>query len=258
MNELLVDPIGAAWLAKTYGVTPMARLPVLSEIRGRRTTKVQDGVRLETYPEVMRPEGAAAHLQFHLRHELPHLEFLARLFALCGPSFVQDWVMAEPTGQYARRAAFLYEWLKGEDVLQVPQCLGGNYVDAINGEQMVVASPDWVRKVPRWRVNDNLPGTRYFCPTLIKTEDFAKAAELDVSQLFGELSAEFGETLSMRAAAWMTLRESKASFAIEREAECASRVQRFADAMARRTGYGELPLTNDALAELQRDILGES
>ncbi len=62
----------------------------------------------------------------------------------------------------------------------------------------------------------------------------------------------------MRAAAWMTLRESKASFAIEGEAESASRVQRFADAMAQRIGYGELPLTNDVLAELQRDILGES
>ncbi len=258
MNESLADPIGAAWLAKTYGVTPMVQLPVLSQIGSRRATQVEHGVRLETYPEVMRPEGtAAAHLQFHLRHELPHLEFLARLFALCGPSFVQDWVMAEPTGQYARRAAFLYEWLMGEEALQVPQRLSGNYVDAINSEQMVTASPEQVRKVQRWRVNDNLPGTRYFCPTLVKTEDFAKAAELDVRQLLGELKAEFGEALSIRAAAWMTLKESKASFAIEREADNASRVQRFADAMARRTGHGELPLTDDKLAELQRDILGE-
>ncbi len=192
MKELLLDPIGAAWLAKTYCVALMARLPVLSQIGSRRATKVKDGVRLETYPEVMRPDRAAAHLQFHLRHELLHLEFLARLFALCGPSLVQDWVTAEPTGQYARRAAFFYELLMGENLLQVPQRLSGNYVDAINGKQMVAASSDWVRKVPRWRVNDNLPGTRYFCPTLVKTEDFAKAAELNVSQLFGELSAKFG------------------------------------------------------------------
>lgn len=55
----------------------------------------------------------------------------------------------------------------------------------------------------------------------------------------------------------MTLRESRASFAIEGEADQATRVQRFADVMARRTGQGEWPLTDTALAELQREILGE-
>jgi hypothetical protein len=54
----------------------------------------------------------------------------------------------------------------------------------------------------------------------------------------------------------MTLRESKASFLIEGEADRGSRIQRFADVMARRTGQGELPLTDGALAELQREILG--
>jgi len=43
----------------------------------------------------MRPENSpAAHLQFHLRHEIPHLEFLSRLFEKSGPDFVQDWVIA--------------------------------------------------------------------------------------------------------------------------------------------------------------------
>jgi len=61
----------------------------------------------------------------------------------------------------------------------------------------------------------------------------------------------------MRAAVWMTLRESKASFAIEGEADRAGRVQRFAQVMAQRTGQGDIPLDDTALAELQRDILGE-
>jgi hypothetical protein len=55
----------------------------------------------------------------------------------------------------------------------------------------------------------------------------------------------------------MTLRESKASFAIEGESDRVGRVQRFADVMARRTGQGEVPLTDGALAELQQAILGE-
>ncbi len=257
MSDLPADPIGAAWLARTYGVEPMGRLPVLSQVGGRRASEINEGFRLETYLEIMRPAATpAAHLQFHLRHEIPHLEFLSRLFAQTGPDFVQAWIAAEPTGQYARRAAFLYEWLTG-DLLQVPERLGGNYVDAIDAAKMVAASLDRATKVQRWRVNDNLPGTRDFCPMVVKNEAVVRAAELDVSALFGELTDEFGEDLLMRAAAWMTLRESRASFAIEGEADQATRVQRFADVMARRTGQGEWPLTDTALAELQREILGE-
>ncbi|THF64801.1 Fic family protein [Pseudothauera nasutitermitis] len=257
MTDLPAEPLGAAWLAHTYGVMPLGRLPVISQAGGRRATQINDGFRLETYTEAMRPAAEpAAHLQFHLRHEVPHLEFLARLFARSGPGFVQAWVAAEPTGQYARRAAFLYEWLTGQ-MLEVPVRLGGNYVDAIDDAKLVAASAGRAVKVQRWRVNDNLPGTRHFCPMVVKTEAVTRAAGVDVSRLLADLTAEFGEDLLMRAAVWMTLRESKASFAIEGEADRAGRVQRFADVMARRTGQGEAPLGDAALAELQREILGD-
>ncbi|MEO6985997.1 MAG: Fic family protein [Paralcaligenes sp.] len=257
MNSLPAHPIGAAWLAQTYQVNPTGRLSVLSQIGGRRVTWVNDGNRLETYPEVMRPASEpAAHLQFHLRHEVPHLEFLARLFAKTGTSFVQEWVDAEPTGQYARRAAFLYEWLTG-DTLQAPARLGGNYVDAIDDAKQMAASANCVVKIQRWRVNDNLPGTRHFCPTIIKTDAVVQASDLDVPRLFQNLTAEFGEDLLRRAAVWMTLRESKASLAIEGEADHANRIERFADVMARRTGQGDSALTDAALAQLQGEILGK-
>lgn len=257
MTDLPSDPIGAAWLARAYGVMPMSPLPVLSQMGGRRATQVNGEFRLETFTESMRPSAEpSAHLQFHLRHEVPHLEFLARLFERAGPDFVQAWVVAEPTGQYARRAAFLYEWLTG-NVLNAPERLGGNYVDAIDEAKMVAASRDRSARVPRWRVNDNLPGTREFCPVVVKTEAVRKAVALDVPRMFDELADEFGEDLLLRAAVWMTLRESKASFAIEGEADRIGRVQRFADVMARRTGRGEVPLSDAALAALQQEILGD-
>lgn len=256
MSEFPVDPIGAAWLATTFDVRPMARLSVLSQVGSRRSTQVEDGFRLETFTENMRPDpDFSSHLQFHLRHEVPNLEFLTRLFTKVGPAPVQGWLNDVPTGQYARRSAFLFEWLTGER-LQAPEPIGGKYVDAINADLMVAASPEEAVKVPRWRVNDNLPGSNYFCPIVVKTAAVKSAADLDVPHLFGQLTAEFGEALLLRAAAWMTLRESKASFAIEGEADRSTRIQRFADVLARRTGQGELPLTDAALAEMQEEILG--
>ncbi|WP_298053959.1 Fic family protein [uncultured Paenalcaligenes sp.] len=251
------DPIGAAWLTQYYGVTPFGRPPVLSQIGGRRATQIDGGFYTETYPESMRPAAEpAAHLQFHLRYEVPHFEFLSRLFALSGPEFIQTWIELEPTGQYARRAAFLYEWFTKQS-LNVPDRLGGNYVDAIDDSKLVAASNNKTTKIKRWRINDNLPGNQYFCPLITKTEALTQAAELDIPTLFAELTAEFGEDLLMRAAVWLTLRESKASFTIEGETDQMSRIQRFANVIARRTGQADLPLNETALAEIQQDILGE-
>ena len=56
---------------------------------------------------------------------------------------------------------------------------------------------------------------------------------------------------------WLTVKESRASFAIEHEEREVNRVQRFAAAIERLTGVFEDPLAASALSELQRQILGE-
>lgn len=257
-EDLPVDPIGAAWLARQYGQLPLSRLHVLSQVGGQRRSQVVDGYRLETFPENMRPQpDFASHLQFHLRYEVVHFEFLSRLFRAGGPQPVQAWIDSEPTGQYARRSAFLYEWLTGAQLV-VPAKLAGNYVDALDDDRVVTSTPARIVKNARWRINDNIPGTPAFTPLVAKTDAVRDAIQTDVAALFADLAQEFGEELLLRAAAWMTLRESRASFAIEGEDDKAhtTRIQRFADVMARRTGTGDLPLSDFPLAELQQEILG--
>ena len=250
------DPLGGAWLAQAFKLPWPEDLPVVSRMGGRRATQVTANGWLETWPEAARPSAdVVSHLLFHLRHEVPHLGLLARLFEQIGPDVIQTWVDTEPTGQYARRAAFLYEWLTGK-MLSVPEGLAGNYVDALDGTRRVVASTGRGQRVPRWRVVDNLPGTRHFCPLVVKTEAVKSAESLDVHQLLDGLMAEFGPDLLRRSAVWLTLRESRASFSIEGEGHQVSRVQRFADVMARRLGQGPVPLSADVLAELQQEILG--
>ena len=251
------DWIGAAWLAATYGLEPVMPLSVLSRIGGRRATQRVEDVATETYVEAMRPAGnLRGHLTFHLKHEVPHFELLSRLFEKIDPHELAAWVADEPTGQYARRAGFLYEFLTGRQ-LSIDAQIGGGYIDAINDRTLVTASKG--REVPnrRWRVRDNLPGTRAFCPVLRKTPALLQAIALDVSALLHELAVEFGEEVLMRSAVWMTLRESKSSFAIEGEANQSDRIQRFADVLARRTGRGSWPVDHASLAELQSAILGQ-
>lgn len=76
------------------------------------------------------------------------LELLVRVFEQIGTNNVQAWVNNEPTGRYARRTAFLYEWLTG-NYLEVPSNLGGNYVDAIDTKKLVTSSAEHVIKNAR-------------------------------------------------------------------------------------------------------------
>ena len=248
--------IGGAWLAAHTGVELVMPLAVQSCIGGRRGTHVADGITTETYVESMRPSAdVRGHLTFHLKHEVLHLELISRVYSQIQPQALASWISAEPSGQYARRAGFLFEWLTGQE-LTLDAIPAGSYVDVVDSQKLVAASEG--RAVPnkRWRVRDNLPGTQAFCPLIRKTPDARLAMALDVPRLLHALASEFGEDVLMRSAVWMTLRESKSSFAIEGEADKLDRIQRFADVLARRTGQGAWPLNQAALAQLQSEILG--
>lgn len=259
MNHLINDPIGALWLIQQAKIEPFARLPVVSGMATRRKTEVESetGFRKELYPESYRPANSyIAHLQFHLRNEIVHLEFLQCLFQIIDKQIIQDWINAEPTGQYARRVAFLYEWLTDKQLI-VPDNIGGSYVDVLSDKYLITASDSQVEKCSRWRVNNNLAGNRDFCPTLVKTPQFEQAMNLNVQTLLNDLMDEFGEDLLMRSSVWLTLRESKASFKIEGEGNQTTRIARFADVIARYTGKGEIPLDEITLSHLQKEILGD-
>jgi len=254
----LDDPVGGAWLLRQYGLEVVMPLAVASRIAGRRATHVGRPTTTESYVEAMRPDPTLrGHLTFHLKHEIPHFELLSRVLTRCDAGEIAAWVADEPTGQYARRAAFLHEFFTGQQ-LPVPVDLGGGYHDAISADGVVAATPDRAALNKRWRIRDNMPGTRAFCPMIVRTQAGAAALNLDVRTLIHDLEVEFGTELLLRSAVWMTLRESRSSFEIEGEADKTDRIQRFAAVLARRTGQGDrAPLDDASLAELQREILGQ-
>ena len=108
------DPIGYRWLAERYAVAAVQPFRTTSTIGRSRATVRENGYVHEQYPPAARPAASlVGHLTFALKHEGVHLEFLARLFDVVPAAELEAWVAAEPTGQYARRAGFFYEYLTG-------------------------------------------------------------------------------------------------------------------------------------------------
>lgn len=252
------DLLGGAWLVDHLKIELVQPVSVHSRIGGRRATRELAGVSEETYPPRMRPSATIpAHLTFLLKHEALHLELLARVFDVIDLGELAAWVRSEPTGQYARRAAFFYEWLTGRELpLEAGVVTGGNYVDALDATKMLVAT-EAVNNA-RWRVRDNMPGTRHFCPVVWWTAASAAAGRFDVSKAFEQQEAVFGAEVLRRSAVWMTLKESRSSFLIEGEQDQTSKIQRFAAVMEARTGEGAVPLSPESLADFQAAMLGQT
>ncbi|XKE47398.1 Fic family protein [Halomonas organivorans] len=249
------DEIGYGWLARRYGVEATQPFPVTSRIGRMRHTHELDGGRLETYLEAMRPaDTLSAHLTFALKHEGIHLEFLARLFDVIPGKALADWARSEPTGQYARRAGFLYEWLTGCQ-LDI-DAVGGNYRDALDSRYYVTRSSPVRNR--RWRINDNLPGTPDYCPLVRRTPGVEASRGYDIGARLEAMEGEFGADILLRSAVWLTIKESRASFVIEHEGGRRDRIQRFAEVMENYCGRLPDPLDHHALSELQRAILGVS
>lgn len=250
----MVDWIGYQWLVEHYGVSPVQAFRVDSAIARSRATVREDGYVHESYAPVHRPANTlAGHLTFALKHEGIHLEFLARLFHAMPVADLEAWIAAEPTGQYARRAGFFFEYLTGQQ-LAFPGVTSGNYVAALDAQAYLTASQ--AINNPRWRVRDNLPGTPDYCPMVMRSVRVQQAEQYDCARHLTDLEVEFGADVLQRSAVWLTIKESRASFAIEHEDQHQDRVRRFAAVMEQQCGQHDAPLSEDALQELQSQILG--
>ncbi|WP_312056182.1 Fic family protein [Pantoea brenneri] len=246
--------VGFKALSERYAIELAQPLRVASFIGTVRSRHENQGQIENRYPPSYRPEDdVAGHFAFGLKYEEIHLEFFARLFAAIGPEPLENWCRREPYGQYARRAGFFYEWLTGE-TLAVPDVSNGGYVDAISPKAYLTRTS--LKRSKRWRINDNLPGSVDFCPIVRRTAATEQALAFDLKSALAELDNAFGADILLRTASWLTFKESRASFLIEKEASQADRIQRFAHVIAQYCGQLDDPLSDASLHTLQQGILG--
>jgi len=248
-----MDWIGYRWLLAHFGIALTQPLRVETRIAATRSSKWDGTTEKRAVPEVLRPEPSApAHLAFAPKHEGVHLEALSRLFQVIDRHELAAWIRTEPTGQYTKRAGFLFETLTGA-TLEAPDA-GGPYVSALDPKRELTR-PNPARN-SRWRVRDNLLGPPSFCPQVFLIPGVDDALALDIPTLISGLETQFGADLIIRSAVWLTLKESRASFAIEHEQDRPERIQRFAAAIGQLTGVLPDPFSPASLEQLQREILG--
>lgn len=242
-------PVGYAALIDALHLhVPLPR--ILSAVGPRHKQYLQDGWHIYT-PRHAPTADLDGHLTFALKYEGLDLGVLKTLFRATGPAPIEAIVRTTPTGSYARRAWFLYEWLLGIR-LDLPDADRGAYASVVDpGLQWTAPGTT----SPRHRVKNNLPGTPLFCPMIAWTDTLRTLTASNLQERARAVVAQVPADLLARTAAFLLLKDSKSSFAIENEHPPQDRIQRWGRVIGE---AGRRPIDLDELLRLQRIVIGDA
>ncbi len=238
---------GYSALIKTYNLK--VPLKILSAI-SKKHKKYQKNDWMMFTPRHAPHHTLYGHLTFALKYEGVNLSILKALFDAIEAKEIIDIVKLEPTGSYSRRIWFLYEWLQGVK-LKLPNATKGNLVDALD---VTLQYPGPSRLSKRHRVRNNMPGVPTFCPTIRKTQNLNKFIDMNLAEEAREVLGKVHPDVLIRAAAFMLLKDSKASYAIESEIPPQTRAERWGQAIGQ---AGTHALSHDEFLRLQQIIISD-
>ena len=241
---------GYAWLIHHHGL----KVPTpdrLCAIVAAKNTNKNEG-RWHLLGSRYQPkEDWFSHLVFALKYEGIDLLTLKSLFSKLSQQQVISKISNEITGSYSRRIWFLYEWLL-EKKLPIDDAKSGGYVNVIDEGLQFACNP---KREKRQRVNNNLPGTSQCCFLIRKTPLLIDWVDQNLAQKALEQTGQIHPDLISRAAAFLLLADSKASYTIEGEQPPHSRIERWGKIIGT---AGETPFSVDEIEHLQDEVIPDS
>ena len=192
---------------------------------GTRKSKIRDEKIEEIYPLRYWPGAKIGdHLEFALKYDGVNLGLLDQIFEHVAQSDLTEYIKSKPTGKYARRIWFFYEFLTGKH-LPLDDITSGNYIDALEVKNYYTLASG--KNSKRHRITNNLLGPREFCPIIRKSEKLTKFDSIDLRNKCEEIFTSHPPDLLRRASSYFYNKETKSSFEIEHIKPNASRTEKF-------------------------------
>jgi Fic/DOC family len=229
----------AGWtaLVQALGVQALVRHPSCVSQKHVRGNQREEGGWTVFDKRYWPGDTFADHLTFALRHETIDPLLLKRIFAAAPQAELEELVRAAPTGIHARRAWYWYETLTGRR-LAVDDAPNATAIDLLDAKAYFTGKGRLSR---RHRLRDNMLGNGRFCPVIRRTRTLTEFLAQDLAGEARETVGRTGAHLIARAASFMLLADSRASFEIEGERPPRNRLERWARAVLQ-TGRNRLTL----------------
>jgi hypothetical protein len=243
---------GLSALVEAFSVRAPVRYPAcVSELNIKGHVKEHGNWRI--YDKRHQLESTVeAHLNFAMRYEHVDLLVLKRIFLALPPEAVVNYIESAPTSTLTRRAWYLYELLT-EKTLPVPDAANGAVIDLLDTDKYFTR-PNGVQS-RRHKVRDNLLGTTGFCPIIRRTDALVQFVNRDLSASARKTIGHFSKAVIARAASFLLLADSQASFQIEGERPRRNRIERWGRAVMQ---AGKVSLTQDELIRLHGILIEDN
>lgn len=248
------NPAGLEWLRRKFNLkeftlthTSFIGTSNLVELTSRGNIEETFG------PKYAVPNTPLDHLEFSLKYDDINLDFLKSLFRHIPAQEVVQYIDQSPAGRYRRAIGFLYEFLTGS-ILQLARPVSGNYVDLLDDDRYVTGA---IEKDPRWRINNNLLGTRAYCPIVRKVKVLKELLDIDIKQRVGDLKRGYDPDIFQRVINYLYKKETRSSYEIEREKPSPDRMEKFITLLSqggtepneRMLSYGRLITLQNAIVD---------
>ena len=226
LNVMKPCPAGYAYLLDMLGLAGMPHWHAsYVSISGTHKSKTQNGAIEDIFPTRYWPgEKVSDHLVFALKYDGVNLSLLAQIFKQIPQEDITDYIRSKPTGKYARRIWFFYEFLMDQQ-LPIRDIASGNYVDALEAHEYYTVRNG--EKSSRHRIVNNLLGPNAFCPVVRRTDKLSNLDSPDLRKRCENILNTYPPELLRRASKYLYSKETKSSFEIEHITPNATRIENF-------------------------------
>jgi len=206
--------IGYAWLLEHYRlVFPLRELCCVSEKR-LESQRIYKGVWTVFDAQLQVGTQAINHLEFCLKHEDIDMLLLKNILKAWQEKDLLQHISASPKKILSKKIWFLYEFLLNKK-LPIDDLPAGKYDDLLDTKKYIIKNSPIKSK--RHKINNNLLGTSNFIPMIRRTPKLQYYMEKNLGNEVANVIGTVPNSVMRRAASFLLLSDSKASFEIEGE-----------------------------------------
>jgi hypothetical protein len=170
----------------------------------------------------VKTDNPISHLEFSLKYDDLNLAFIKEVFSSVEHQTIVDYVRANPNRKYSRIIGFLYEFT-GVKSIDVDITIS-NYEDILDSSKYITGS---ITKISKWKINDNLLGSKEYCPVIRKTTELKDLLDWNIQDEIENLKHKYSPEIFKRASYYLYKKESKSSSEIENEEPPQDRMNKF-------------------------------
>lgn len=201
----------------------------LREYRAVSNKMIKNNVRSDgqwkIYSQTYWPgEDIYSHLIFSLKYETINLLALKKIFEKIKPSELEPFISQSPTSSYSRKIWFFYEWLMDKE-LKIEEVKGVTFVKLLDEEKYFTLTGI---NSSRHKVVNNLIGVKNFSFIISKSEKLLLFSAENLKEKTANIISSTDKRLISRAASFLLLADTMATYEIEGERAPQNRLERWA------------------------------